>query len=340
MNQIHWLHYRNFSVATPQLESNDEEMLQIISQAWAPSTLKTRNSQWRVYIEFCMSEGLSPLPAEVTTVCRFLVNQSRRVKYNTINNYVSAINVLHKFYSYDVNFREFYLTRFVLAGLKSELGAAVEQKHPLTIEQLIIIRRNLPETEYNLTMWAAVVFGFRTLLRKSNIVPDGPDGGEHVILRSDLQFYTDKLFVNVRSSKTNRYKERIFQIPIMKVINEWFCVYTMLQNHFLRFPVASSQPIFWKSSGQTTKPIIYSELLQFLKSVVCWVGLKPQEVGLHSLRRSGAGFLYSLGVPLSDIQSFGDWSSLAVLLYLCTPFARKCDIETSVSRYISSMSMN
>lgn len=87
----------------------------------------------------------------------------------------------------------------------------------------------------------------------------------------------------------------------------------MLQQHFARFPVASSQPLFFKRVGQAIKPVIYSDLLQFLKMVVTWIGLRPQEVGLHSLRRSGAGFLYSLGVPLSDIQSIGDWSSLAVL---------------------------
>lgn len=325
-------------VVVHQLAAIDREMSQVISQAWAPTTLKTRNSQWGVFINFCMKMGLTPLPADCTTVCRFLILQSRKSKYTTLNNYVSAINVLHRFYGYQINFREFYLLKLVMAGLKSKLGAAVEQKHPLTIDQLITIRKKLPESEYNLTMWTAIVFGFRTLLRKCNILPDGPEGGEHVLMRSDLVFYHDKFIVNVRSSKTNRYKERIFQIPIMKIDNHWFCLYTMLQDHFSRFPVASSQPIFWKRSGNITKPIVYSELLQFLKSVVSWVGLKPEEVGLHSLRRSGAGFLYSLGVPLSDIQSFGDWSSLAVLLYLCTPFSRKCDIEKSVSQFLSDIS--
>lgn len=168
---------------------------------------------------------LTPLPAECTTVCRFLVIQSRRSKYSTLNNYVSAINVLHRFYGYDINFRDYYLLRLVMAGLKQKLGSAVEQKHPLTFDQLLTIRRMLPETEYNMTMWAAVIFGFRTLLRKCNIVPDGTLIGEHVISRSDLIFQQDKVIINVRSSKTNRYKERIFQIPIMKVENPWFCVH-------------------------------------------------------------------------------------------------------------------
>lgn len=88
------------------------------------------------------------------------------------------------------------------------------------------------------------------------------------------------------------------------------------------------------------KPIMYHELLQFLKTAVTWIGLSAADVGLHSLRRSGAAFLHSIGVPLNDIQSAGDWSSMAVLLYLCTPFSRKCSIEMEVARVLENTMHN
>lgn len=311
----------------------------MIASAWSSNTLRTRNSQWGKYLDYCSSMGLCPLPADCTTVCRFLIVMSRSCKFSTINNYMSAINILHRFYGYPANYRDQFLTKLVLAGLKQRLGTAVEQKIPLTVEQLMEIRDKLPMSEIYMTYWTIIVFGFRTLLRKCNIVPDNMSICEHVILRSDVVFYENELVINVRSSKTNRYKNKVFQIPIRKIDNEWFCVYSLLKRHFNRFDVPNESFLFWKRTGSFLKPILYCELLQFLKTAVTWIGLESSDVGLHSLRRSGAAFLHHIGVPLNDIQSVGDWSSMAVLLYLCTPFSRKCAIERSVANVLENMTM-
>lgn len=76
----------------------------------------------------------------------------------------------------------FFLTKLVLAGLKSRLGSGVEQKHVLSLKDLQSIRALQPPSEINLVMWTAVIFGFRTLLRKSNFVPESNDM-THVICR-------------------------------------------------------------------------------------------------------------------------------------------------------------
>lgn len=271
------------------------------------------------------------MPADCTTLCRFLIVQARTSKYTTINNYVSAINVLHKFYGYTVDFRQFFLTKLVLSGLKARLGGGVVQKHPLTVENLSMIRELLPMSELNQSLWCAVVFAFCTLLRKSNIVPEG-SFDTHVIKRRDINFYSDKIVVRVLSSKTNRYRDRVFEIPISPVSNTKFCVSTMLHEHFLRFPAPITSPLFRKRIPGGSIPITYSDLLSFVKKMVTLIGMDPNNVGLHSLRRSGAAYLHQLGVPLQDIQTIGDWSSLAVLMYLSTPFSRKCEIETAVAQ--------
>lgn len=298
--------------------------------AWSSNTLKTRNSQWAKFINYCGSVGLCPLPAECTTLCRFLIVQARTSKYSTINNYVSAINVLHKFYGYTVDFCQFFLTKLVLSGLKARLGGGVTQKHPLTIENLSAISELLPMSEQNQSLWCAVVFALRTLLRKSNIVPDG-SVDTHVVRRQDIFFYSDKIVVHVLSSKTNRYRDCVFEIPISPVSNKKFCLCTMLNEHFLLFPAPPSSPLFRKRVHGGSIPVTYLDLLSFVKWMVTLIGLDPNNVGLHSLRRSGAAYLYRIGVPLQDIQTIGDWSSLAVLMYLSTPFSRKCEIELAVA---------
>lgn len=114
------------------------------------------------------------------------------------------------------------------------------------------------------------------------------------------------------SSKTNRYKNRKFEIPLGRIDNTWFCVHTMLKWQFALFPAPATSPLFRRRLGKGSVPLTYSELLGFLKRAVSWIGLDPANVGLHSLRRSGAGFLHGMGVPLQNIRSIGDWSSYNV----------------------------
>ena len=68
-----------------------------------------------------------------------------------------------------------------------------------------------------------------------------------------------------------------------------------------------------------------------LKDCVSRIGLDPGDVGLHSLMRSGAAYLHSIGIRLIDIECIGDWKSLAVLTYLVTPVNRKIYIELKVA---------
>ena len=55
------------------------------------------------------------------------------------------------------------------------------------------------------------------------------------------------------------------------------------------------------------------------------------------MRRSGALFLRSVGVDLTDIQSMGDWRSMAALVYLVSPLDRKVQVDTLAAAELSKM---
>ena len=109
--------------------------------------------------------------------------------------------------------------------------------------------------------------------------------------------------------------------------NSPICAVSLLKDHFQKHPMPETALLFYHDDDGTHRAIVYREVLSFLKSLVSGIGLDPDQVGLHSLRRSGAGFLHSIKVPLEDIKCIGDWASLAVLSYLVTPTERKLDIE-------------
>ena len=125
-----------------------------------------------------------------------------------------------------------------MAGIKRQLGDAVAQKIPLMTSQ---IYNNLDLNDESVaTMWCALMLCFRTLLRKSNMVPDNLDSARHIVRRKDLIFIKGCIVLTVSSSKTIKYKERDLVIPLVKLSSPAFDIVSMLANHVRVF---SSSPL-------------------------------------------------------------------------------------------------
>ena len=78
-------------------------------------------------------------------------------------------------------------------------------------------------------------------------------------------------------------------------------------------------------------PVYYEQVLSHIKLCASRIGIDPSKVGCHSLRRSGAAHMHSIGVPLVDIMCAGDWKSMSLLDYLVTPLYRKNEIQELVA---------
>ena len=59
--------------------------------------------------------------------------------------------------------------------------------------------------------------------------------------------------------------------------------------------------------------------------------------GMHSLRRSGAAYMYSIGLSLDDVRQAGDWKSLAALIYLTKPLSGRVATDYIVSKSLSDL---
>lgn len=304
------------------------ELSKIIASAWADNTVATRKSQWNKYLLFCSDRNLLAIPADSLTVARFLTFLARSSKFSTINNYLSAIIVLHKYHGFNPEFRETFYMKLVLKGLRRILGDETSKAVPLMPEQLIQCYSILDKTDqWWLTCWSAIVLCFRSLLRKSNVLPTTINDRKHVILRKDVTFYNWGVLLNVHSSKTVQYREHKLQVPIFNMPGSPLCAAGFLRNHFKKYPAEMDSPLFLKERKGVVTPLLYHEVLRALKELIRKIGLSDTNVSLHSLRRSGATYLCRIGIPLSDIKTMGDWRSLAVLEYLITPLERKLEIE-------------
>lgn len=324
---------RFLSFVAAALHQLDEGIGRAITSAWSKNTRATRNSQWKSYLTFCAEHKLKGLPATDLTVARFLLFKAKTVKYVTVNNYLSAVISLHRYYGFEAKFRESYFINMVLEGLKSMLGMQVSQKMSLSCDQLIMMHNHVKiGWSKERVMWYSLVTAFRTLLRKSNLIPEKIDEEDsHVVLRRDVEKTDFGFCVNVYSSKTLKHKKRILRVPLVECTGSPLCAVNAIRSCLSREKASSYSPIFVFGG----RPILYSEVLEYLKKLVALIGLNPQEAGLHSMRRSGALFLQSLGVPLEEIMYMGDWASMSVLDYLITTYDRKVSIENMVSQCLS-----
>ena len=147
----------------------------VSAAAYAHSTLNTCCSQWRTYLWFCTMYHLVPVPAEDQTIMRFLIHFSYYCKYSTVINYLSAINVLHRHFDFNVTFQEVFSIKFILRGLQHILGDAPGQKLPMTPDILLQFHPQLT-AQSDSGFWAAMLIGFYTFFRKSNLVPKSEEG--------------------------------------------------------------------------------------------------------------------------------------------------------------------
>lgn len=76
-------------------------------------------------------------------VARFLVSIGQDVRYTTVNNYTSAINTLHRFYGYELDFRSYYIIKLVLKGLKTKDVEGSVAKVPFIEQQLDVMYDNV-----------------------------------------------------------------------------------------------------------------------------------------------------------------------------------------------------
>lgn len=88
------------------VEEIDHEMAKVIKASWAQNTWATPNSQWKRFLNFCADAHACPLPAEVITVCGFLVVLGQMCKFATVTNYLPDINGLHHYYGHKIDFSD------------------------------------------------------------------------------------------------------------------------------------------------------------------------------------------------------------------------------------------
>ena len=139
---------------------------------------------------------------------------------------------------------------------------------------------------------------------------------EVIALRyGDVKVFNDRIVITVLFSKTNPKPHEITlfaRTDILCPVKAWLVYRKLLNPNNSRIKPAAQAFMVAE-----TRVLSYGFLNISFKSLVEKVlHLNPKCYSIHSLRRSGATALHSVGIPDSVIKSMGRWKSLAFLKYL------------------------
>ena len=255
-------------------------------------------------------------------MCLYVAYLSRSMKYCSIVNYISAVKFFQTFLGYAADWDQSFNLRATVKGYKRILGAGSTQKLPVSIDLLSqIISKCDPIGDSGFI--AAILTGYFALLRKANLCPESVSkfNQQFHLSRKDIEITPYGLLLSIHGSKVIQFRERTLQIPLAKHAgNSIICPVRAINSHLQLIPSDPDSPAFQLHDGS---PITHHKLRKFFETKLIECGVSPFDISLHSLRRGGASYCPSKGTPLEIIQVLGDWSSLAVLLYLTRPLEQR-----------------
>jgi integrase len=200
----------------------DAEMAAAMSFAAAEKSEATRRayrSDFRIFRAWCDARGLGSMPAQQTTVARFLSAQATGgLKSSTIGRRAAAIAYAHKLAGHEPPTSAEHV-KAVVRGIRRSIGCAPVRKAPATSDVVTAMLAHCRDTLAGKRDRALLALGFAGAFRR----------GELVALEvSDLLATADGYRVTIRRSKTDQDGEgqeiaipRGCRIEPVKAIEAW-----------------------------------------------------------------------------------------------------------------------
>lgn len=183
-----------------------------------------------------------------------------------------------------VTFQDVFAVKLIVRGLRRILGDAQEEKLPITPEIPLRIRSELM-VDRDSGFWAAMLIGFYSFFRKSNLVPKyAKDYDPSTTLsREDIIVRPWGLVIRVQWSKTIQFKQRKLLIPVVRLpSNHPLCPVQAYERHLRLFPAPPSSPAFLHFRADHATPITHSVFTAKLRKSLSLAGLKASNYSGHS----------------------------------------------------------
>ena len=185
--------------------------------------------------------------------------------------------------------------------------------------------------------WAAMLIGFYSFFRKSNLVPKSAKDYDpsKTVTRG---YYRSLVGFSDLCAVVQDHPVQTMQVPHTGCPPSLESPLVSGERHLSLFPAPPSSPAFLHFRADHATPITHSVFTAKLRKSLSLAGLQASNYSGHSFRRGGATYTFRCGAPIELISLQGDWSSDAVLLYIAQPLERRLSVAHLIAKNIISSS--
>ena len=306
------------------------QMTSSYGAAFAHGTLINRARQARTYLSFMFTytfPHLNPTVLHILLYAQFLANSYKNLI--TTKNYLSGAKTYITHAGGDASpFLSPQLTN-MLRGLARASLHIPEQAPVIPINYIKAMCHMLEQQgAEGRAARAAILIGYATLLRQSNLLPTPGSGQHHVMTRQDVIDDGPVMWVNINSSKTICDPRQRVSIPV-PMVNSLFCPVRAWREYAKRVPLPPGFPAFMVTP---TAPLTPDRLNTIMRMHLTALKMpQAHRATVHSLRRSAAQHCAKDGAPQAHLMTHGTWTSQAINSYVPKR------LYTSVPRHIHNI---
>ena len=310
--------------------SLDQDVVALRSLTFAESTRRTYQSQQALYLQFCSSLHIAPVPISSGNLGRYIAFLGTKLSFSSVRQYLNVVRIMHLDQGHNNPLQNNFYLSTILKGLQRRKGNGINQKLPITDSILkgILAVLNL-NSPFDVCFWAVCLVAFFSFFRKSNLlIPSQVQfyPAKHLCV-SDVQFSPHGAVLSVRWSKTIQYRQKVLNIPLPLIAGSPFCPSSALMLCTGLIPKQDKPlPLFSFPTINGTLPITYAAFITHLRLCLRKIGFNPSLYSGHSFRRGGASFALQCGIPAEWIKLQGDWSSEAYQRYLDPSFEHRVQL--------------
>ena len=288
-----------------------------------------------------MDYKLQLFPPSYQTLSRYFIHviHTKSLVHSSFVNLKSSIKTFYSCYGYNVNMDHPSLKLITMSSKRTNNRDA-NKKEPLTPEHILQFDSLRDKQDpVQSTAYAAIVFGFFTALRKSNIAPPSVadyDPQKH-LSRRDIVFNDSGFAVNLQWTKTLQDQSKSFSIPVAKPPPDSpLDPVAIVTEFFTSHPVRPSDPAFSFYDHQKLYVLTQSYLNKVIKDWAQALGLDPLNFSCHSIRRGSASLMAHSGVRTELLKCHGTWSSAAYQGYIDFTQSQKLSVTQDMYKAIKS----
>jgi site-specific recombinase XerD len=283
------------SLETSELKLSN--VLSYVEGAYAPNTLRAYRTDMLEFITYCESTDGRALPAEASTVARFLVQTlGQGIKTSTIKRKVASISAIHRL-SGCADPTKTTEVRLAVRKIERQLGSRFRQAYPVTrsvLDKLLSFCGNDLRGKRNR---ALLHLAYDSMRRRSELVS---------LRVEDIEWISEEgASILLRKSKTDQAGTGQWihlSNEVTAVIQQWLEAAGITEGFLLRGVDAN---------GCLAESLCDSRIGRIYKTLARLAGLDGTVVrGIsgHSMRVGGAQDLLALGASLPQIMVKGGWA--------------------------------